>query len=1700
MSKNIIALILMTLLSVQAAIAAIDAMELALQQPYQHSQRLRWENIVASPLSLNQQQAFNFPLWNTPSIRLQADQQSRFYVPPYESLRLYHSQRQLQASDVVAYLSNGTGLLKQATIQTTTDGHSLIISPQTAHTMIVHLNRSAELDENLELEVFISRREQLNMTAPYRNLKWLSGKKAWLSKERFQMPVLFWQMNAHQKQVIEVDGPARIKLRNRLRFETQSTQLKQDYRIKYWLDDGAPVWLDITTNAESRNIFVNTQMEALGREQQDYIEIPEGHHRLHLMSDSNLYLQVLEQKENDYLLPALNQPPVSVQAVREQGLMAKQPLPAINAVAQRMARDNRRQSSALSAQQLLQQAALQRMDYPVALVEARKLLAQHTIFRNLQPSVKYSKDHQFNAYFVNKHLKAINKPQQDSILSVRHRPTALKGLGNSYFSPVASGPNKDSYSLPERYSPTSLRIIVDRRQCSERRFKIQMDQLPAQVFIMRCQDDVSTADGFLKSLSETALLALQKQLGTTENTTLSHLFSAYRKPAALIPVAINEIILPAQVKQLTIWSDDEEMPALNLAVQIRVAKPYQLSEQGYLSRINEFPKSDLLKLLIADLTNNQNQSSQVEQQLQNQWIPLKRFLTGLHRNYHSTVADEMPVNVSADPSQLKNWQTLAQQAEKQEQWTEALSYWSRVVEGSQGEIRDRAQLSQAENLAKLSENHLAQSLWRYLSLYAQADIAELAKNQLLTVYKLQQDSSSIEKLAATMFIQRPNQNNLGSLINALVDNKHYRFALLLGLTAPDVPQELMLKAAYQVQWWKTYYRLLTQLPLSQQWFWIGLKAQKHGNYQTALDAWKKSGSDSWLSQLQQGQKIQQQFTNSQDISQLYLAWSQWQQKHPGDSIWQDASTYIKDSAGTDQYYNLERDLFSKAYRGTKQRPVKLQVMGPVNLSFKVRVLHQLADSKFDGWLQITDNREQYRYPFSNNRAVQGLVLSGNAEYLLGNSITVEHQVGQGFHEIELSSDIAPVSVSIKQQRPELPLSILAPLQTDTFLHVLNSADMTESQLNKLIPVQVSTSMAVANKGLIAQAILASPKAENAMQAEIRMTQCLAVMETDKDSRASLLFVAEQLQKRFPGNIKIRALWNRISRYSQWKTVNSIVSSAGMDFINTQGWQPANPALNIRKALISRTTSDQHVVFGNQRLLMVMTNLKIKTLNVEVILDDLAFLTNSPAQFQYQIDTQEPEQLTITRSEGVKKLVLRVPAGHHQIRFSLINPVTNQFLKLRFQDDSMDLSVSKERSFFISSRVNPLKVNIYGPATIRIDEWLKGKITSRYQDVATGWTLITIPPAKSQQQSLLQIKQRAVDDEARPVMSRVATQELEVVPPPEIPTKENQLPVTMIDDSFQPGQQTFGTWSFGTDSVRRNNIQEDSSRNSPIHYQQIRLNHRYFDEFNNRYWNTQGFVRVRLNGSPSYGLIESVRFQPDQLPFAINMEAKAITQHVTNHQEWMGQFKIAISQSARLTPKTVFLPKLSWFGRYLSLRNSSILFADDSFLDRDLHDKVDQDLYTAYKAQHTTGLRASLLFIHDPWLDTRWTARIKSVSNENMNIFLPDHISTEAHWNQLFGAVSLDASYRINYYLNDNNRLRASQRQFTKLNLNWQPWITQHKHIEIDAQYNYDIEKNAHLGMLSFTYHFGGTRGYRDFKPGEIDFRQIRERQRLDEYN
>ncbi len=392
---------------------------------------------------------------------------------------------------------------------------------------------------------------------------------------------------------------------------------------------------------------------------------------------------------------------------------------------------------------------------------------------------------------------------------------------------------------------------------------------------------------------------------------------------------------------------------------------------------------------------------------------------------------------------------LAKSAEQQQQWLEALEHWGKVVNSSAGLTRQQAQLAQANALTSMGEDYLAESLRRYLSLYADAGVAETAISQLSEQYRTQNNNAALQTLAAAMVLHRPGNAHTRLLLNALLKNGEYRFALLLGLSLGEQPPlEDLLTAAYRLEWWESYQHMQEQLPPAKRAFWQGLKAQHQGDYNAALKAWSTAELKPWRDYLQQGLQLREQLTQvtGQNAPELYRQWAQWQQQHPGAKTAQNALWHVKDYAGGDSYYAVERDLYAQAVRTGAQRPVVLSILGPATLNFQIRPLHphKQPSSAVDGWLQIIDNNEQYRYPFTNNMPAQGLILTGADDLQAGNIVNLLYQVGQGLHELRLSSEQAQLSIGIQELRPELALSVLPTLQADTltemaFLNRLHKA-------------------------------------------------------------------------------------------------------------------------------------------------------------------------------------------------------------------------------------------------------------------------------------------------------------------------------------------------------------------------------------------------------------------------------------------------------------------------------------------------------------------------------------------------------------------------------------------------------------------------------------------------------------------------------------
>jgi hypothetical protein len=1019
--------------------AGIDAMQLRLLEPY--SQDLRWDNIESAPEWVSGVKPEHLKSWGMHRVRLAPQQSVTFLVPAYESLRLYHPKQILKGQELAVYASNGSGLAVKQILTGSTDGHSLVLSPNSATPLLIHLVRPVDQAGDFEVALFVSRKVPINDIAPYRNFVWSAARWCLLAQEPFALPELYNQLSASQNQRLDVTGPARLALKNRLHYERNASELIQDYRIRYWLDDDKAQELSFSTSVEtSRIVTVNTAIEVVGREEQAYLEIPAGQHTLVLQADRPLYMQVLAQTEHDYLFRSLNNPRLPVEDIRKRGLLPTTELMLQAQAAKRIAQDNSRQAGGMVGSNLLREAALKRQDYPEGLAEAEQLRGFATFYRDLLPSKKVAATPQFMAYFLAELINAINRPQNDAILSDQHLAEASKRVSAGYFTSLTAEGKAaaNEYTLPVQQTAGQLRLIVDQRECAPRLLRIEMGQSVVKDLWLLCQPALEPK-AYQRSLAEAALIRLQQEPARF-NVTLDTPFSGYSQPARLITTAVYEIPLPKDVRTIKLWQASALIKPVNIALQYRAAKVFSFSEQSYLARLHDLSGKGLKVDWLGDRSQKSPKpQSPVEEQLHNDGLPLQRLLQAEHRLFKSAVS-VTPVTQAALPvaqETLESEMAKANRAEGRQQWLEAMEHWGKVVNYSAGLVRQQAQIRQANALTHLGEDYLAESLRRYLSLYADASVAEQAISELGDSYQAQHDDAALLTFAAAIYIQRPSAAHGQLLLKALLKNGEYRFALLLGLSlGGQAPPESLLTAAYQLEWWDTYQGSLAKLPPARRAFWLGLKAQHQGDYSAALEAWSAVGLKPWHDYLQQGLQLRERLTRvtGQNAPALYEQWWQWQQQYPGTKIWQNALWYVKDYAGSVNYYAIERDVYAVAVRATAERPVVLGVMGPLTLNLQIRPLHPSAQpaAALDGWLHIRDNQESYRYPFTNNLPAQGLMVTGADGLQAGNGVNLVYHVGQGWHELQLSSEQAPLSIGVQEQHPDLLLRVLPPLLPDTF--------------------------------------------------------------------------------------------------------------------------------------------------------------------------------------------------------------------------------------------------------------------------------------------------------------------------------------------------------------------------------------------------------------------------------------------------------------------------------------------------------------------------------------------------------------------------------------------------------------------------------------------------------------------------------------------
>ncbi|HEW97645.1 MAG: hypothetical protein DRR00_17600 [Candidatus Parabeggiatoa sp. nov. 3] len=618
----------------------------------------------------------------------------------------------------------------------------------------------------------------------------------------------------------------------------------------------------------------------------------------------------------------------------------------------------------------------------------------------------------------------------------------------------------------------------------------------------------------------------------------------------------------------------------------------------------------------------------------------------------------------------------------------------------------------------------------------------------------------------------------------------------------------------------------------------------------------------------------------------------------------------------------------------------------------------------------------------------------------------------------------------------------------------------------------------------------------------RMRLLLWISEQSPALVGKIVVAGAALFKQHPKVPKLRSLWAALRTNHHWKNVQSIETSAGLHLIKIKGWQPESPSQRIRKTLLKPVSEAEQVITGHRQMGLSVFNLATTRLELRLRMDDVTYFRPAPMNVVYWLDEQPHQRLRLTPQQPNQTVDLAVPEGEHILYVAIDKPLANQFLRLQvkeikspstslndsrntsYQGDNIPLILEYERAYHIATPEEPVVANVLGPTWLRIDEWLPDSslIESRYQALEAGWHTLTLGPRKEQTSALLRLHQMtAVTEQTPEVQLRYFSTEPEIMPDP-IVQIHKLPPISRLDvkDAYPLGEQEEGTWSFTGLAQRRRNVEEDESGFQD--FLELRATHRYFDHINRRHHKTEGLIRFNDHFDITLGAKKFLRYRSEAHNLSFQLAGLAYMQQVQNQDiEWHGFLKPTLSQRWPLGDKTVTIPSVSLFGRLLSRDDSPDEYAA----------RVDNDVYSDYKAEHRYGLTLADQIRHRPWLDTLWIGRAGITSNENL--LDPDYLSLKAQWKQMLGDGQLNLGYRFTHYWADDDRRKSVNRHFLLLDLNWNMWQQNQTRWELGAKLQQDLDNDELLGMLYISWHGGEGRAYRDFMPGEIDFLNLRKR-------
>ena len=1665
-------------------LAAVDALEAARQLAgtYQTADasagRLRWDPVVGPPYLV----LAPGPLLPTDSgwlgTLLATGQEIIIHVPAHALLRVVAD----DMTDVPPsfFISDGNGAAAPLAPLSSVDGAGWLLKSPLAHAALIHV-RGATAARRLGL--FLGWFEPPSQALLYRQALSLPGETVLLRRADEAVARPHTRIRAGQEVDVTITGPARLALDYELDAGPDALETRMVLEVS--IKSGTPATAQQITGPKSiAPRSVNGVWHPGVRSEHLAVAIPEGTHVLRLKSSHSILSRATVLEAREFLLPELNLPPTWQELAPAESL-AQREQQGIAAAA-----GNAWREGGLLVAQSLDRVARAYPIVPALRQTADELERQFGAYRDLPPfSMPEKAAAGAHAYFFRTAQLPGEPPRHD--IQHAETPPPLLPTAEFYF----IGPTPISYSFAAQAHPRRLRLLVSHPA-----------GLPGKVELRYDNGAVAMIDIGATGLDEARL----RPVGASAVAALDAT-AALPNPLPVVQVATVEWQVPAGARSVSMrlagmpGQAESFVANVLLALQVLGAASYVLDDR-----------------FMAQLAAGIDIASPGALLLQDAVKPFQRRLAQARTQFVANIA---PIDTQSGPASAA--QPLLTSKALQQIEAEAVAtatadpvrtfeLWRRLANASDPKIRVRALRGQALALLASGERYAAERLLRGHWIGADTRLAQTAAEELQALYQREADLPMLTQFAAARAATDPSA--FADLVQAFVAEGEDQLALQAGLLAVPRDLPLLLQSALRSRQWNTFDTLSGQLGKPQERaFWRMQRALAAGKPDVARTFANAADSPEWVQALEQATHIVPRLaadTNPKERPAAVNDWLEWQQRHPGPRAFMHEPGIVRRHGGGAVLRNVGLDLTSTWWRAVEDRPLRVRLVGPARVRLEARPLHANSAGLTSGWLRIRAPGQHWLQPFRQNQVAPGLLLDGEG-LLPGTTVKRDVLIPAGIHDIEIDAGIVPIIARVMVERPALAAAglpaptapyfedrqrLLASLESDPHCGGVHgcqiSIDATGDRLH---------ARRVRIDGVPWTGLPAPSRAENKAAARLAVGDILGAFESSEypgekmgllswlaetrpAERATALAYGAALAARHP-TADLIALWQHMEAQSAWTPLPIVDRSAGLRAIEVAPGTPEAPAGRIRAAMLDPLRAGEILLGADSRATLWLNRTAAATLAVQLRADDLPGMPFLPFSAVVERNGRVVHRLQFDGAAGMRTVRVPLPAGEQQIAVRLEASYANQFARVRFAG-LPEAMPTVTRDWHIATPGQPVQVTVAGPAWLRVDRQTPTGIRSEQQLVTAPTSRITLPAEPGARETLYRVFLRRADPEpVPPKPPRPNAYQPEPMPEPPaqwLQTEAEAATKVHFIDPYPLAALTDATWSGRLGMVRRQDAETtggDTERKVE-RFAEAGLGWRQRSADGLEFTHADAFVRRHVVGSPSLGvslaLNRSVPWTAARpYPFDVSAALGLVAQHTPDGMGVALTAGLAVAQERLLSDKLSHRPSVEIDARALSLNRVSD------------PDRADNDVFSRYRKQHPWALAVSDTVSWRPWRDSHASARVALVSNPNLNLFQPDHLSLDAQWRQLAGAMMVEAGARVIRFLADKDRADGITRRDLRVGASWEHWLKDGSRAELRAEARRNLSSGVNWGGVEFRWHWGNGRALRDFGAHEIDFRSIR---------